>query len=97
MDSARMAHTSKSNGAASIRKKTVFVVDDQPLLRQGLAMLINREPDLVVCGEAEEASTAMKAIASVRPDILIADISLMARMGWTFSRTFACFTRTFRC
>jgi DNA-binding NarL/FixJ family response regulator len=71
-----MAHTSKSNGAASIRKKTVFVVDDHPLLRQGLAMLINREPDLVVCGEAEEASTAMKAIASVRPDILIADISL---------------------
>ncbi len=71
-----MAHTSKSSGAASIGKKTVFVVDDHPLLRQGLALLINREADLAVCGEAEEASAAMKAIASVMPDILIADISL---------------------
>ena len=61
---------------ASTTKKTVFVVDDHPLLRQGLAMLINREPDLAVCGEAEEAHTAMKALAARRPDILIADISL---------------------
>ncbi|WP_035359107.1 response regulator transcription factor [Edaphobacter aggregans] len=59
-----------------MRKKTVFVVDDHPLLRQGLALMINREPDLVVCGEAEESQSAMKAIAAKRPDILIADISL---------------------
>lgn len=39
-------------------------------------MLINREPDLVVCGEAEEGAAAMKAIAAARPDIMIADISL---------------------
>jgi len=58
------------------KKKTVFVVDDHPLLRQGLAMLINREPDLAVCGEAEEAQAALKAIALHPPDILIADISL---------------------
>jgi DNA-binding NarL/FixJ family response regulator len=38
--------------------------------------MINREQDLVVCGEAEEAQAAMKAIAAKRPDILIADISL---------------------
>src|SRR5271163_3944316 len=58
------------------KKKTVFVVDDHPLLRQGLALLINREQDLMVCGEAEEAQAAMKAIAAKPPDILIADISL---------------------
>jgi DNA-binding NarL/FixJ family response regulator len=58
------------------KKKTVFVVDDHPLLRQGLALLINREPDLMVCGEAEEAQTAMTEIAAKKPDILIADISL---------------------
>ncbi|HEX4019747.1 MAG TPA: response regulator transcription factor [Acidobacteriaceae bacterium] len=51
-------------------------MDDHPLLRQGLALLINREPDLAVCGEAEEAQSAMKAIAAKQPDILIADISL---------------------
>ena len=59
-----------------VKKKTVFVVDDHPLLRQGLALLINREQDLVVCGEAEEAQTAMREIAAKRPNILIADISL---------------------
>jgi DNA-binding NarL/FixJ family response regulator len=57
-------------------KKTVFIVDDHPLLRQGLALLVNRERDLVVCGEAEEAQTAMREITAQRPDILIADISL---------------------
>src|ERR1700741_615891 len=72
----RMAETTKSQGVARMRKKTVFVVDDHPLLRQGLALMINREPDLTVCGEAEEAQTAMRAIAAKKPDILIADISL---------------------
>jgi DNA-binding NarL/FixJ family response regulator len=57
-------------------KKTVFVVDDHPLLRQGLALLINQQQDLEVCGEAEEAHAAMQAIAQKRPDILIIDISL---------------------
>jgi len=59
-----------------VTKKAVFVVDDHPLLRQGLALLINREQDLMVCGEAEEAQAAMRAIAEKKPDILIADISL---------------------
>jgi DNA-binding NarL/FixJ family response regulator len=58
------------------KKKSVFIVDDHPLLRQGLALLINREQDLMVCGEAEEAQTAMTEIAAKKPDILIADISL---------------------
>jgi DNA-binding NarL/FixJ family response regulator len=71
-----MAEHSRTQGSARDRKMNVFVVDDHPLLRQGLAMLINREPDLMVCGEAEEASAAMKAIAAARPDIMIADISL---------------------
>jgi DNA-binding NarL/FixJ family response regulator len=51
-------------------------VDDHPLLRQGLALLINREHDLAVCGEAEEAQTAMREITARKPDILIVDISL---------------------
>src|ERR1700678_563024 len=72
----RMAVATKTEGRTRTRKKTVFVVDDHPLLRQGLAMLINRESDLMVCGEAEEAPTAMKALAAARPDILIVDISL---------------------
>jgi DNA-binding NarL/FixJ family response regulator len=63
------------------KKKTVFVVDDHPLLRQGLALLINQQQDLEVCGEAEEAQAAMQAIAQRKPDILIVDISLSGPDG----------------
>ena len=65
----------------SAAKSRVFVVDDHPIVRQGLAMLINREPDLEVCGEAEEAQAAIDAIARMRPDILIVDISLTGPDG----------------
>jgi len=76
-----MAEMSKSRGVAEPKKKTVFIVDDHPLLRKGLALLINREPDLAVCGEAEEAQRAMKAITASKPDIMIVDISLSGPDG----------------
>ena len=70
-----MNELGNSRGVTEV-KKSVFIVDDHPLLRKGLALLINREADLVVCGEAEEAQAAMKAIAANEPDIMIVDISL---------------------
>ena len=51
-------------------------MDDHPIVRQGLAQLINQEADLMVCGEAEEAMGAMHVLASSKPDVLIVDISL---------------------
>jgi DNA-binding NarL/FixJ family response regulator len=71
-----MAFAANTEKETEIRKRTVFIVDDHPLLRQGLALLINRENDLAVCGEAQEAQTAMYAISQYQPDILIVDISL---------------------
>jgi DNA-binding NarL/FixJ family response regulator len=66
-----------SNHIAMVPKKQrVFVVDDHPIVRQGLALLINREQDLMVCGDAEDAYTALTAIAGCRPDIMVVDISL---------------------
>jgi DNA-binding NarL/FixJ family response regulator len=76
MDSMLMAPPTRSRSVTRVKKKTVFIVDDHPLLRQGLALMINRELDLMVCGEAEEAQTAMREVAAKKPDILIADISL---------------------
>ena len=64
------------NQAGTTIKKRVFVVDDHPIVRQGLALLINRETDLTVCGEAENAQAAMQMIAMNKPDILVVDISL---------------------
>jgi DNA-binding NarL/FixJ family response regulator len=66
---------------AAAAKKTVVIVDDHPLMRQGLALLINQQHDLEVCGEAEESQGAMHAIAHLRPDILILDISLSGPDG----------------
>ena len=57
-------------------KRRVLVVDDHPIVRQGLTMLINREPDLMVCGEAEEMHSAAQAIETLRPDIVLLDLSL---------------------
>src|ERR1700675_223005 len=66
----------KSQNQVAPRKSRILVVDDHPIVRQGLALLINQEADLLVCGEAEEATGAMHVLASAKPDVLIVDISL---------------------
>ncbi len=62
-------------------KTRIFIVDDHPLLRRGLAELINREPDMVFCGEAEDSPSAIKAISQIKPDLVIVDISLKGYNG----------------
>jgi len=57
------------------------LVDDHPIVRQGLALLIDREADLSVCGEADGAHSAFHAIATLRPDIVVLDISLAGPDG----------------
>jgi DNA-binding NarL/FixJ family response regulator len=64
-----------------LSKHRVLVVDDHPIVRQGLALLIDREPDLTVCGQAEEANSALETIASLQPDIVLLDISLGGQDG----------------
>jgi DNA-binding NarL/FixJ family response regulator len=63
------------------RKRKVFVVDDHPLVRESLANLINQQPDLVMCGEAESSREAMAGIAASHPDVAIVDISLKDSFG----------------
>lgn len=62
-------------------KNTVFIVDDHPIVRQGLKGLISQSPDLMVCGEAETIYDALKAIEQLKPDIVIVDISLKGESG----------------
>lgn len=59
----------------------VLLVDDHPIVRHGFAELINRDPNLTVCGEAEDIHEAMEAIKSSRPDIVIVDITLKGGNG----------------
>jgi DNA-binding NarL/FixJ family response regulator len=56
--------------------KRVLIVDDHPVVRQGLRYLLERADDLTVCGEAETAIGARTAIDRLHPDVLICDISL---------------------
>ena len=62
-------------------KKKVFIVDDHPVVRQGLAAFINGEDDFVVCGDAEDAEGAIRQLNEKRPDIIIADLSLKGTSG----------------
>ena len=64
-------------------KKTnqVLIVDDHPMMREGLAQLVNREKDLVVAGEADSAARAVEQTAQLKPDLVIVDITLPGRSG----------------
>jgi DNA-binding NarL/FixJ family response regulator len=66
---------------AAARKRRVFLVDDHPLVREGLANLINGQNDLVVCGEAEDSAGAITGITKMRPDVALVDISLKNESG----------------
>ena len=58
------------------RKTRIVLVDDHPLFREGVTGLINLQPDMEVCGKAEEMGEALKAILDLAPDLAIVDISL---------------------
>ena len=62
-------------------KSRIFLVDDHTMFREGLRQLIDRESDLVVCGDAADAEEAMKRIAESEPDLVIVDISLGGTSG----------------
>ncbi len=62
-------------------KIRVFIVDDHPFVRQGLALLINQQKDMTVCGEAEDENGALKQMEKCRPDIAFVDITLKGSNG----------------
>jgi len=59
----------------------ILIVDDHPMMREGLRTLIGRERDLIVCGEAETAGQALDAVAKLKPDLVLADITLPGPNG----------------
>jgi len=59
----------------------IMIVDDHPMMRNGLAQLIDQEPDLKVCGQFEDSARAFEAIAALQPDLAIVDLSLKGSSG----------------
>ena len=70
--------TKKMTGQDRVK---VFLVDDHPIVRDGLKTLIERRDDLCVCGEAEDAKGVLKAIQETGPDVVITDITLKESDG----------------
>ncbi|MGO8815188.1 MAG: response regulator transcription factor [Terriglobia bacterium] len=68
-------------------KSRVFLVDDHPVVRQGLSLLIDREPDLMVCGAADGASSVLTGMANTTVDVLVLDISLEGPDGLELLKT----------
>src|SRR2546430_8374686 len=64
-----------------VARKRILILDDHPMMREGLAQLIGNEADLSVCGEAENANEAIEKINDLKPDLLLADITLPGKNG----------------
>jgi DNA-binding NarL/FixJ family response regulator len=65
-------------------RKQILILDDHPMTRRGVAQLISHEPDLIVCGEADSAHRALAAMATSRPDLVLADIAMPGKSGLEF-------------
>jgi len=63
------------------QKTKVMIVEDHPLFRERLALLINKEPDMEVCGEADNIRGAMETILATKPDAAVVDITLKGSSG----------------
>src|ERR1700674_5314997 len=59
----------------------VFVVDDHPLMREGLCAMVDRQPNMQVVGEAGDGQDAVQQVCSLRPDVVLMDLSLPGMGG----------------
>jgi DNA-binding NarL/FixJ family response regulator len=64
-----------------MEKHRILLVDDHPIVREGLAQFINNESDLHVSGMASSASQALELIAESQPDLVVTDLSLTGKPG----------------
>jgi DNA-binding NarL/FixJ family response regulator len=62
-------------------KKTILIVDDHPMMREGLAQLISHEKDIHVCAEAGNAHEALEKANALKPDLILTDITLPGKGG----------------
>ena len=70
-----------SKTKASQRVARILIVDDHPVVREGLAMRISRHADLEVCGNADDVAAALQLVATTNPDVAIIDIALKTGNG----------------
>ena len=62
-------------------KSKIYILDDHPIVIEGLKKLIDQQEDMQVIGSAEDANTALQQIAKIKPDVVVLDITLKDRSG----------------
>src|SRR5438128_632598 len=76
--------TKASRAEPTPLRKRILLVDDHPFMRVGLASLIDRQPDMMVCGEAGDPAQAFSALAKSKPDLVLTDLTMPGRSGLEF-------------
>jgi DNA-binding NarL/FixJ family response regulator len=71
----------KAMKKSALAQTRILIVDDHPMMREGLAQLIGQQPDMMVCGEAGEAGEALEKVRLLKPNLVLADITLPGRNG----------------
>ncbi len=75
------------SSVTTVAESRIFIVDDHPIVRQGLRSLVEQEEDLHVCGEAGSAHEAMKVFPDTHPDLILVDISLKGPDGLELTKS----------
>ncbi len=73
-----------STNRSKRKRRRIYLLDDHPMIRYGMAELINGEADLVVCGEASNTYDAIDDLPKAKPDLVIVDITLQGKSGLEF-------------
>jgi len=73
-------------GSIPTEPRRVLIVDDHPVVRQGIRLMIEAEPDLTICGEAQTEQQARKLVRELKPDALVVDLSLTEGDGFNVVR-----------
>ena len=81
-----MPRESRASSVSRSKRKPrrIYLLDDHPMVRFGMFELINREPDLMVCGEASDAYEAIDDLPRAKPDLVLVDIALSGKSGLEF-------------
>lgn len=78
---------SKLDPSAPTKTVRIFVVDDHPLMRDGMAMLIRSEPSWQICGFASSIQETLRQLPTVEPDLMVVDLSLKDGLGLDLIKT----------
>jgi DNA-binding NarL/FixJ family response regulator len=70
--------------SAPVARRRILLVDDHPFMRAGLALLIDKQPDLMVAGEAGDPAEAVRVLAAQAVDLVLSDITMPGRSGLDF-------------